>query len=111
MAKTIQRETPIAANTTIDNIFAGSQFEFIRRDSILSLAAVGSATGLVGTFQVGSDLVLEESPLLIRAGFPVIPDDFYYQTGAIAGDRVGLRCRNTTGGALTLRTVLQVQER
>jgi len=111
VAKTIQRETVIAANTTVDNIFAGSQFEFIRRDSILSLAAVGSAAGLVCTFQAGSDLVLEESPVLVRAGFPVIPDDFYYQTGAIAGDRIGLRARNTTGGALTLRTVLQVQER
>lgn len=111
MAKTIQREVVIAANATVDNIFAGSQFEFIRRDSILSLAVVGSAAGLVGTFQAGSDLVLEESPLLVRAGFPVIPDDFYYQTGAIAGDRVGLRIRNTTAGPLTVRTVLQVQER
>jgi len=111
MAKTIQRETVVPANTTIDNIFTGSQFEFIRRDSILSLAAVASAAGLVGTFQAGSDLVLEESPLLVRAGFPVIPDDFYYQTGAISGDRVGLRVRNTTGGDLTVRTVLQVQER
>jgi len=111
MAKTIQREQSIAANTTVDNIFTGSQFEFIRRDSILSMAVVGSATGLVATFQVGSDLVLEESPILIRTGMPVIPDDFYYQTGGIAGDRVGLRVRNTTGGALTVRTILQVQER
>lgn len=111
MAKTIQREVSIAANATVDNIFAGSQFEFIRRDSILSLAIVAAATGLVASLQVGSDLVLEESPLLVRAGFPVIPDDFYYQTGAISGDRVGLRARNTTGAAVILRTVLQVQER
>lgn len=111
MAKTIQREQAIPANATIDNVFSGSQFEFIRRDSILSVAIVGAATGLVASLQVGSDLVLEESPLLVRAGFPVIPDDFYYQTGAISGDRVGLRARNTTGASITLRTVLQVQER
>jgi len=111
LAKTIQRETSVPANQTIDNVFTGSQFEFIRRDSILSLACVGAATGLVATFQAGSDLVLEESPILVRAGFPVIPDDFYYQTGAIPGDRIGLRVRNTTGAAIIVRTVLQVQER
>jgi hypothetical protein len=111
MAKTIQKEVSVAANATVDNLFSGSQFEFIRRDAIISLAAVGSATGLVGTFQVGSDLVLEESPLAIRTSMPIIPDDFYYQTGAVSGDRVGLRIRNTTGAALTIRAIMQVQER
>jgi hypothetical protein len=41
---------------------------------------------------------------------PVIPDDFFASDIAAPGDRYVLRVRNTTGGALTCRAVLQIQD-
>jgi hypothetical protein len=54
--------------------------------------------------------VLEESPILIRTTMPVIPDDFYYTMALAPGDRIVVRVRNSTGGALTARTVVQIAE-
>ena len=104
----IQKETSIAANATLDNAISGSSFEFLRRNSVVSIAAVGSATGLVASIQSGSDIVLEEAPLLIKTTMPTIPDDFYYNDVGVAGDRLVIRVRNTTAGALTVRVIVQV---
>jgi hypothetical protein len=38
----------------------------------------------------------------------VIPDGMYFSDVAAAGDRLVIRYRNPTGGALTVRVVCQV---
>lgn len=105
---TIQKETSVAANATVDNLISGSSFEFLRGNSVVSIGMVGSATGLVATIQSGSDVVLEEAPLLVKTTMPTIPDDMYYNDVGVAGDRLVLRIRNTTGGALTCRAIVQI---
>lgn len=110
MPAVIQRETSIAANATNDNVLSGSAFEYARGPSIASVAIVGSATGLFATIQAGPTVVLEESPILIRTTMPVIPDDFYYTMALAPGDRIVVRVRNSTAGALTARTVVQIAE-
>lgn len=105
----LQKETVIPAGTTNENVYSGSAFEFARQNSLLNLAAVGSATGLVATIQVGSRVVLEESPLSILTTMPKLQDDFYYSEGVLANERIILRVRNTTGGDLTCRTIAQLQ--
>lgn len=105
----MQKEISIPANTTVENIFSGSAFEFARNNSVLQMALTGSATGLVATIQVGSRVVLEESPLAIKSTMPIIPDDFYYTEGVIQNERIIARVRNTTAGALTCRSVAQLQ--
>jgi hypothetical protein len=105
----LQREISVPANTTIENIFSGSAFEFARQNSVLQMALVGSATGLVGTVQVGARVVLEESPLAIKTTMPIIPDDFYYTEGVLQNERIIGRVRNTTAGALTVRAICQLQ--
>jgi len=105
----IQREVVVAANATIDNLYSGSAFEFARQNSLLNMAVVGSATGLVGTIQVGSRIVVEESPLAILASMPKLQDDFYYSEGVLANERLICRIRNTTAGALTVRSIAQMQ--
>jgi len=104
----IQKEVSVGANATVDNLISGSSFEFLRRNSIVSMGIVGSATGLVASIQSGSDIVLEEAPLLVKTTMPTIPDDMYYNDAGVAGDRLVLRIRNTTAGALTVRAVVQV---
>ncbi len=105
----IQKEIVVAANAVVDNILSGSSFEFLRRNSIISAGIVGSATGLVANIQSGADVVLEESPLQVKASMPIIPDEMYYNDVGVGGDRLVIRVRNTTAGALTVRAIVQVQ--
>lgn len=105
----MQREQSVAANTTVENIFSGSAFEFARQNSLLNMGVTGSATGLVVTIQVGSRVVLEESPIQISTTFPLLQDTFYYSEGVLANERIICRVRNTTAGALTCRVVAQLQ--
>ena len=104
----IQKELLVAANAVVDNLLSGSAFEFLRQNAVVSIGLTGSATGLVANIQSGADIVLEESPLIVKATMPVIPDDFAYNDVGVAGDRLVLRVRNTTAGALTVRAIVQV---
>jgi len=104
----IQKEISVAANAVEDNIISGSSFEFLRNNAIVSIGLSGSATGLVANIQSGADIVLEESPLLVKTTMPTIPDDMYYNDVGVQGDRLVIRVRNTTGGALTVRAIVQV---
>lgn len=110
MPAVIQRETSIAANAINENVLAGSAFEYARGPSIASVAIVGAATGLFATIQAGPTVVLEESPILVRTTMPIIPDDFYYTMALAPGDRIVVRVRNSTGGAIVSRTVVQISE-
>jgi len=104
----IQKEVALLANAVNDNILSGSAFEFLRQNAVVSIGLTGSATGLVANIQSGADIILEESPLIVKTTMPVIPDDFAYNDVGVAGDRLVLRVRNTTGGTLTVRAIVQV---
>lgn len=104
----IQKEISIAANSANENILSGSAFEFLRGNAVVSVGLAGSATGLVANIQSGADIVLEESPILVKTTMPTIPDDMYYNDVGTLGDRLVIRVRNTTGGALTVRAIVQV---
>jgi len=104
----IQKEISVAANSTNDNILSGSAFEYARQNEIVSIGLAGSATGLVATIQSGAEVVLEESPILVKTTMPTLPDDMYYNDVATAGDRLKIQVRNTTAGALTIRALTQI---
>ena len=104
----IQKEVSVAANSANENILSGSAFEFLRGNAVVSIGLAGSATGLVANIQSGADIVLEESPILVKTTMPTIPDDMYYNDVGVQGDRLVVRIRNTTGGALTVRAIIQV---
>jgi len=104
----IQRETSVAAGVSNENLLSGSAFEFARQNSLVSIGVVQSATGGFCTIQSGSDIVAEEFPPAIKTTYPIIPDEMYYSDVAQAGDRLVVRYRNPTGGALTVRVICQV---
>jgi len=110
MPSVIQRETSLAAGVTNDNLVSGSAFEYARAPSIVSLGVVGSATGIFLTIQAGPTIVLEESPAAIKTTMPIVPDDFLYTAAMAPGDRLVVRARNSSGGALTVRLVAQITE-
>lgn len=104
----IMRETSVAAGAVNENILAGSAFEFARQNSLVSIGIHQSATGGFATINSGADVVAEEFSPPIATTYPVIPDNMYFSDVAAAGDRLVIRYRNPTGGALVVRVVCQV---
>jgi len=105
----IQTETSVAAGAVNANLVAGSAYEFARQRQIVSIGIVQSATGGFALIQSGSDVIAEEFSPVIKTTFPIIPDEMYYTDVMEAGDRLVLRYRNPTGGAITVRTIVQIQ--
>jgi len=106
----IQRATSIAANSVNDNLVAGSAFEFARTPQIVSAGVCQSATGLFVTITAGPDLIAEEFEPVIKTTFPIIPDDMFYTFGMRQADRLVIRARNSTGGALIARSLVQITQ-
>jgi len=104
----VQREVSVAANATNPNLLTGSVFEFARGNILISAGVTAAATGILVTINSGSDVVLEESAAVIAARFPIIPDEMYYTDVATAGDRIIVQARNSTGGALVARALVQI---
>jgi len=98
----IQGSVSVAANATNDNVLANSQFEFLPYNARIAFGLVASATGLLCDVYSGSDMVAENMAPSTANRFPINPDDFNLQDVAAAGERLKVRVRNTTGGALTL---------
>lgn len=105
----IVRSTVVATTATNDNVLSGSAFEYMRGPGIVSAACVTTAAGGFVTINSGPDIILEESPCPVNAAWPLIPDQFYFNWGAAAGDRLVVRVRNTTGGNLTFITIVNIQ--
>lgn len=97
----IQGSVSVAANSTNDNIIQGSQFEFLPFNAALDFGLNGSAAGLFADVYSGQDTVAESYALNTTNRFPIYPDDYPLVDVAGAGERIKVRVRNTTGGALT----------
>lgn len=106
----IQIEQSVAAGAVNTNLVAGSAYEFARRRQVVSIGLVQSATGGFATIQAGSDIIAEEFSPFIKTTYPIIPDEMFYTDVMEPGDRLVLRYRNPTGGALTVRAIVQIQE-
>lgn len=103
----IMIEQSIAAGAVNNNLVSGSAFEFAKQRQVVSLGVVQSATGMFCTIQAGSDIIAEEFSLPILTTYPIIPDNMYFTDVMEPGDRLVIRVRNPTGGALTARAVVQ----
>lgn len=98
----IQNSVSVAANAVVDNVITGSQFEYLPYNARIDFGLVGSATGLLVDVYTGQDIVAESFAPPTQNRFPLNPDDFTLSDVARGGERVKVRARNTTGGALTL---------
>lgn len=96
----IQNTQSIAANATLENALAGSQFEFLPYNAFLEFGLQGSAAGLVADVYSGQDVLAEGIAVPLQNRYPLYPDDFNLNDVAAGGERIKVRLRNTTGGAL-----------
>ena len=104
----IQKKINLAAGETNENAFTGSAFEFLRRNSVVSIGVQASVAGCFVTIQSGSDIVLEESEAAVGTAFPRIPDEMFYNDVGQAGDRLVTRLRNPTAGAIDFYVIAQI---
>lgn len=98
----IQSNISVPANGSIDNVLAGSQFEFLPYDAALRFGLSGAAAGLVVDVYSGQDVLAEAMLCAPTNRIPVNPDDFVLTDVAGAGERIKIRVRNTTAGAVVL---------
>lgn len=94
----------VAANATVTNVLAGKIFEFAQRPSLASVYATASAVGLNISLVVGNEVVVDDQEVNAQNRLPIVPDDLIASAGALRGDRLVLRLRNTTGAAITAFT-------
>lgn len=98
----IQGSVSVAANAVNDNVLQGSQFEYLPYNAKIDFGLVGSATGLQCDVFSGQDIIAESFAPPTQNRFPINPDDFTLTDVAAGGERLKVRVRNTTGGALTI---------
>ena len=101
--------TSVAADATSANLLAGDINEFLGRNSVVSLFCTGSAVGLRAQLLIGAAVVIDDQAISDANRFPITPDDFLSRGGGTPGDRLTLRFRNTTAGALTAEWRLAVE--
>jgi len=105
----ITNETSIGANSTSANLLAGDINEFLGRAAVVSLFCTGAAVGLRAQLLIGADVVVDDQPISDADRFPITPDDFLSRGGGLPGDRLTLRFRNTTVGAVIARWRLAIE--
>lgn len=107
---TISDLTNVGIGATVENILTGSQFEFLPYDAFLEFGL--TSAGVVGDFIVdvfsGQDVLLESGSVSILNRQPLYPDDFSLNDAAAAGERIKIRVRNSSAGALNFFTTLKI---
>lgn len=103
----IVKSTSIPANASVDNVLADSVFEVAPVDAIAEFAMnqqSGGVGDILATVLSGSDTLLEESPISFNARLPLHPEDFSLYDLVNAGDKIIVKLRNTTVGAIVVIT-------
>lgn len=107
MAIVVNSQTALstAANTTTANLVTGT-YEFVGKGRI-TLVAKGSATGMNIDLKVGGVSMISDSPIPYTGTAGTISTvDNVIVSQVMAGGRIELKLRNTTGGALTTDLIL-----
>jgi len=99
----------VAANATTGNIMAGKVFEFVPAPSIIKVYINAAAVGMNADVLVGNESYLNDEEVSNANRFPIRNEDLLVELGALAGERIVIRLRNTTGAAIITNTLVEVQ--
>lgn len=107
MATLTDRQS-IAANVSVANVMSGKAQEFVQEPSLVRLFNTASAVGMFCTLIVGDEVVVEDQEINAQNRMPLVPDDFFAEAGGLQGDRIVVKYRNSTAGAITVFTRVEV---
>ena len=101
----IKNEVSIPASPgQVENILTDSLFEVIQfATARIEFGLRAAATGLLLDVYSGLDQVAEQYRPNVGAGTPVYPDDYALTDVAMAGEKLKVRARNTTGAPIVLQ--------
>lgn len=101
--------TALAASGTARPL-EGNQYEYLPFDALVEIGIQTDATGVLATVYSGGDLLMEEGPVQLGTinVQPKYPDDFYLTDEALAGDRLSIRLRDTSGAARVVQTAVRI---
>lgn len=98
----------VAANATVENILSGKLHEFLSSPSRIRVASVASAAGLRISILLGNYVAVQDQELSDANVFPRFPDDIVAEAAGFRSDRLVIQLRNTTAGAITARSVVDI---
>lgn len=92
------------------NILAGTQYEFAPFHAHVEFGLCTALTGLLATIYAGTDLLLQEGPVDLKAlnQMPIYPDNFHVNDDVAFNDRLNVTVRNTTGSAAIVMAVIRL---
>lgn len=103
---TMAYQASIAANTQVDNVLAGQQYQQAPYDGYLTVRVAGSAAGLRLSLLVQGVSKLNRIYVNTNNRVPIQPDDIIIANIPVrAGQQIVIPAENTTAGALTLNVV------
>lgn len=111
---TFRRSVALAASAVVENILAGSEFEFTGVPAVVAVAAVfdTATTGVVEMdVQFGQEVQASRASLPLAATAltgPRIPDDNIVKGVVPGGDRIIVRLRETAAAAAVARVSVEI---
>jgi len=111
MKVAMQVEVSIAANTTNRNVVAQEPYFTAPFTGLLKLLDTGSAAGLRRGLQISGQAILDSGIVSSQNRMPLDPDDTVVTDVEVyQGQQIFLPVQNTTGGALTYRATLTLEQ-
>lgn len=104
---TIIKKTAMATATTATPL-AGSQYEFLPFPASCEFAIISDVVSVTASVYSGSDVLLENGDVPVKATGPVYPDDYFLSDVANAGERLNVTLRNNNAGTANITTVVRI---
>jgi len=99
----------VGAGAVVANALSGKSHEFIGEPSIITIGVAGSAVGLNASLIVGDEVTVDDQEVPVGTTLPAFPDQVLAQAGGLPGNRVIVKLRNTSGGAITAYVKVMVE--
>lgn len=98
----------VAAGATVENILDGKINEFLDSPSALQVYATGGGAGVFMTILAGQRVIMNQQEISAKTTFPVLDQDKIASDVVGSNERLTISVRNSTVGALTVRTLVDV---
>lgn len=99
--------TTQGANSTSGNLMAGKIGEFVERPSSVRIGIVAAAVGMFATVIIGATVLMDDQEISDANRSPTDPDDIVVETGAVPGDQIVVRIRNSTGAGILTKSLVK----